>query len=413
MLVIMIGCRRIPARDQRVAFDQRTLVQQADRTVEGRAIWVTRWDYKTADDVRRIIDNCAAAHFNMILFQVRGNGTAFYKSSYEPWAWELTSSSPLTTGRDPGFDPLDLAIKRAHKQGVELHAYMNVLPAWRSQSYPPREADQLWTRHPEWFMVDRQGNRQVPWDPAAGNREIFYAFLSPGIPEAREYTASVFREVAQRYDLDGIHLDYIRYPHEVGDYSYDPVSLQRFKTETGKTPDDDPDLWTLWRGQQVSAAAARIYEDCKAAAPHLIVSASVMFDPVAARDKAMQRSLEWMEAGKIDAVFPMIYKKDNAIVAASITDYRLKSNGRLVFAGLMVLKDPILLIDQIEVARTAGAQGISLFSYEALFPKHEPNALARVLAEGPFRQKARVPLPPAAQAPRVELTSQGLDEPVR
>jgi uncharacterized lipoprotein YddW (UPF0748 family) len=405
-LLPAIGCARLPVRSQRVVYDKQSARDRALRAVEGRAVWVTRWDYKTADDVRRIVDNCARAGFNMIMFQVRGNATAFYRSSIEPWAWELTSSGPATTGRDPGYDPLALAIERAHRRGVELHAYMNVFPAWMSQKYPPPEVGQLWTKHPEWFVADRQGQKMIPWDrDLSPQKRDYYSFLNPAHPEVKDYVVSVFREVAERYDVDGIHLDYCRYP-DIGDYSYDPVSLRRFREETGKTPDETPDLWTQWRGRQISEVVRRIHDECRKIKPDLMISASVFRDPIRTRDRLMQRSLEWMAAGKIEAAFPMIYTPDNAVVAQSVTEYVGNGSGRLVFAGLKVpgkdprvptdqniTADPGGLIEQIGVARMAGAQGVSLFSYGVLFPKHKPNKMAKALRAGPFGKRARVPLP--------------------
>src|SRR5215470_13076760 len=76
-----------------------------------RAMWVTRFDYRTRDDVLQIVRDCKSAGINTILFQVRGNATAFYRSSYEPWAEQLG-------GRDPGFDPLATAIEAAHQSGL-------------------------------------------------------------------------------------------------------------------------------------------------------------------------------------------------------------------------------------------------------------------------------------------------------
>ena len=105
----------------------------AEELVEGRAIWVTRFDYKSPEDVEKIIKNCKDYNFNQVLLQVRGNGTVYYKSEIEPWAYELTSDSPVTTGKDPGWDPLKNACELAHKLGLQLHVYMNVFPAWRSQ----------------------------------------------------------------------------------------------------------------------------------------------------------------------------------------------------------------------------------------------------------------------------------------
>ena len=95
---------------------------------EVRALWVTRWDFKEPSDVAKIIENADAMNFNMILFQVRGNGTAFYPSEHEPWAWELTSEDAATTGVDPGWDPLRLAIDHAHARGLEEDPTLSMSP---------------------------------------------------------------------------------------------------------------------------------------------------------------------------------------------------------------------------------------------------------------------------------------------
>ncbi len=89
-----------------------------------RAIWVTRFDTKTAADVQGAIRNCADAGFNHVMFQARGHGVAHYRSALEPWADELG-------GVDPGYDPLDVACREAHALGMKLHAWINVMPSWR------------------------------------------------------------------------------------------------------------------------------------------------------------------------------------------------------------------------------------------------------------------------------------------
>jgi uncharacterized lipoprotein YddW (UPF0748 family) len=116
-----------------------------------RAAWVTRFEYRTENDVRRIVAAAAQAGLDTVLYQVRGNATAFYRSSFEPWAEELG-------GEDPGFDPLDVACEEAAARGLALHAWVNVMPAWRG-SRPPRDERQLVRARPEWMWVDQNGCR--------------------------------------------------------------------------------------------------------------------------------------------------------------------------------------------------------------------------------------------------------------
>ncbi|NNE35947.1 MAG: family 10 glycosylhydrolase, partial [Rhodothermales bacterium] len=206
-------------------------------TAEARALWVARMAYRTPEDVRTIIRNAADFNFNVVLFQVRGNATAFYSSDLEPWAWELTGEDPSTLGTDPGWDPLQLACDEAHARGLELHAWVNVLPAWRETVAPPDSVGQLWTTNREWFMQNAGGEVMWPQDWWT----YWYAFLDPGVPEVKQHLHDVFLEIVDNYPVDGLHYDYVRYPSEVGDWAYNPTSVARFAEHYKDYDDPSPD----------------------------------------------------------------------------------------------------------------------------------------------------------------------------
>src|SRR5512135_806759 len=110
---------------------------------EVRAIWITRFEWTsyhhtvTTADIDAIVDNVAAAHFNLILFQIRGTADAYYSSTLEPWAARLTGEVTATLGQSPGFDPLAYMIDRAHARNIQVHAYVNVYPTWLCDSKGP------------------------------------------------------------------------------------------------------------------------------------------------------------------------------------------------------------------------------------------------------------------------------------
>lgn len=378
---------------------------------EGRAVWVTRWQYKTPDDVRKIMDNCQAMRFNMVFFQVRGEGTAFYKSDIEPWAWELTSTSPLTTGKDRGWDPLQVAIDEAHKRGLHLHAWMNVFPGWRGQKYPPAEAKQLWTEHPDWFMVDKQGKKMIPRDhdadPSVGT---WYSFVNPAHPAVQEYIPKVFLEVVKKYDVDGIHYDYVRYPGEIDDFSYDPVSLKRFKDETGGTPDEKPQEWIEWRGKQVTGIVRAIYEGANKLKPHVVVGGSVIANFERAKGRYFARSQEWLKEPILDLATPMNYTTGTTFTEQAL-DFIKHSGAGHVYIGMSAgggrrardrqttettpdtaVAEVPQLHEQILFCRGAGAHGVAIFSYGPF--ANENGSLSdygKALAERPFKQPAAIP----------------------
>lgn len=386
--------------------------EAAKRETQVRAIWVTRWDYKTPADVKRIIHNCAAMRFNVILFQVRGNGTVFYPSDIEPWAWELTSEGPETTGKDPGWDPLKLAIKEAHRRGLELHAYVNVFPAWLSKKYPPRDSGQLWWEHPDWFMCDAAGNRMVPRDKELdeGVKRDWYSFISPGVPAVQDYLADLFGELAKNYDIDGLHYDYIRYPREIhevapgyearekklGNWSYDPVSLARFSKETGVVaPDLDLEKWIEWRAAQITEMTRKVSERVREYRPNIVISAAVMADPEDAYRTKMQDYVTWMEKGYLDAAITMNYTGDNELFTERCNALLARRPERgWIVPGMSLGGKAEQIRTQVGITQELETDGFAGFAYSHLFDRdngHKPKPLAEELADGLMPGKTDTP----------------------
>jgi uncharacterized lipoprotein YddW (UPF0748 family) len=162
---------------------------------EFRSIWVVTWEYINGGSspevnktrIRTILDNMKAANMTSVLWQIRQAGTAYYNSSYEPYG-------SYAGGTYPGFDPLQYALDEAHKRGMELHAWFNVFASGSTAQGTPAQ------QHPEWICRDRDGI------PMAQN-----IALSPGLPAVRNYLVDVAMEVIRNYDVDGFHLDYVRW----------------------------------------------------------------------------------------------------------------------------------------------------------------------------------------------------------
>src|SRR5690349_24702176 len=147
---------------------------------ELRGVWITRFAYSSRAQLEGIIDRAAAANMNAVFVQIRGEGDAYYHSTHEPWSKRLSG----TLGRDPGWDPLQVAIDRAHMHGMELHAYFNVFSAWTAASPVPAAEgphQHALHDHPEWMAVDSTG--------ASSDSE--YRWFSPGNPAVRAHIAAV------------------------------------------------------------------------------------------------------------------------------------------------------------------------------------------------------------------------------
>lgn len=353
-LFLFGGCHPQPRRDA-------TLQPPPVRI---RAIWVTRWDYKSPSDIAAIMENCHRAGFNTVLFQVRGKGTAFYRSKIEPWADELG-------GRDPGFDPLAVACREAHRRGLGLHAWVNVMPGWRGKK-PPTNPRQLYHAHPDWFWRDEAGRRQpLGW----------YNSLNPCYPEVRRYLVAVMREIVNNYPVDGLHLDYIRFPNEwhasygrarhVPDYPRDPRTLAMFRQATGHTPGSAPRLWDHWRTEQVTRLVREIRAMVRKVRPRVALSAAVGAVPVEAKRRHFQDVRKWVDEGLLDLVFPMNYTENPKAFADRLEEWSRVGTRVPVVVGVMFDKrESSTVISQIRGA-AASTPHFAAFAYNSLFERRD------------------------------------------
>ncbi len=359
--------------------------------MEARALWLSRYDYSTQAQLLALIDSAASANFNIIYLQVRGNADALYTPGLEPWFRSLSGG---TLGANPGWDPLQVAIQRAHQRNMELHAWLNVTTAWAT-SYALTESTprhQLLV-HPEWAMRDTvasSGKLLVD-----GTSELF----SPAAAGYRTHVARVAADIVRRYAVDGIHLDYIRYPYQEW---WDRVSLDAWNA-SGKALS-----WDDFRRAAVTDIVQQVHDSMQAVRPAARLSAATwgiyqntaLWSGVATGfEGRLQDSRGWAGKGIIDVLVPMVYwsikptygtRLDFAYLADD--HIRAQVNGRHTYIGLDIENDSLssngaLMAAEINRARYAGARGVSVFSAQIM----ARNNWWHILPQTVFKKKATVP----------------------
>ncbi len=376
---------------------------------EVRALWVTRASLTTQ---RAIAEMVRAAHdhgFNTILVQVRGRGDAYYAGGPEPRAAELTQAGAA-------FDPLAEVIESARRAGLRVHAWVNVNIV-ASAVELPSERSHLLYRHPEWLMVPRELAPQLaPFEPnnpayvgaisrwtraQSGAVEGLYA--SPIIPAAADHVISIVTHLARRYDLDGLHLDYIRYPNETFDYSR--YAIAEFRSHIAPTvndaarraidgraavdlfawPDALQDEWRRFRTARLSALVTRIRAAVKRERPSIELSAAVAPDAAEATAIRLQDWRAWIDGRLLDAVCPMAYTQDTALFTAQVAAAQAVAGASAVWAGIGSYRlTPAQTLEHIAAARRAGAAGIALFSYDSLIAPPAARDYLATVGRGAF-----------------------------
>ena len=341
---------------------------------EARALWVTRWDYTYPEDVQEIVARAAYANFNIIFFQVRGQADAYYHSNYEPWAERLTG----TLGQDPGWDPLATAVELAHAAGLELHAWVNVYPVWvtsRGGQAPPQDVT---PEHLFWKLSHTYGWADWrQWDEAGPmllTDSRPYLWASPAVTLTVNHIISVCQDIMTHYEVDGLHLDRIRYAGP--EFSHDPISKARF----AEAQMLEPDLtWEDWQRAQVADLLSQIYEQVILTHQDVMLTAAVWpiyrdyWDWIAndGYDGYYQDSQGWMWKDLIDAIAPMLYTVSTKDYPdrfdVLVRDFVSNANERHVCPGITADYDSFDRIwSRIEIARQAGASGQAIFSYSLI-----------------------------------------------
>ena len=332
--------------------------------------------------------------FNTLIVQVRGRGDAFYDSRNEPRAL-LLASQPAS------FDPLKLMLERAHGAGLKVHAWVNINLI--SEAQPPASPKHIVYVHPEWLMVPRPLAEDLlpmnPRDPQYLRRLSEYArarsdrvegiFISPVHKGAVDHATKVIGDIVSRYDVDGIHLDYIRYPNDEFDYS--ARTLDEFRSEINAKvtaaerreyasrargrplfyTEMFPQGWQEFRRSRLTTLVTKIRSTVKARRPRAILTAAVFPDANDAANRRFQNWGGWLETGLLDAICPMAYTTDPALFRTQIANVEQLAGQRPVWAGIGAFQIPSsAAIENIRAARQLGTEGIVLFSYDNLDAKY-------------------------------------------
>ncbi len=338
---------------------------------EFRGLWVDSFHagLRNSNEVRKLVADARAAHFNALFVEVRRRGDAFYNSRYEPKAADLAPQS---------FDSLAEVIALAHNINagppLEIHAWIVAFNVWHEQRTPPPQSSHPYRLHRDWL---NRSDRGTTWDGSN------YAF-DPGHPDVQRHTFNVAMDIVSRYDVDGLQLDYIRYAGN--NWGYNDAAVSRFKTRFNRTytPLPDDPQWLQFRRDQVTALVRKIYLSAIALKPQIKISAATIawapgitsdaeWPGSAAFSSVLQDWRAWMQEGILDLNVPMVYfrqqtvnSNDWASWSTFAKDHRYQR--QVAIGAAVYLNNVPRSLAQIRSTRTATsrgnrADGVAVFSY--------------------------------------------------
>lgn len=324
-----------------------------------RGIWIPRWSIPDKQKIFDVIDN----NFNHIFLQIFGNGEAYY----------LSDIASCKIADDRWLKEL---LREAHYRGIKVSAWINVFYSWGYGSVLENK------KHPinfarDWYVVNKNQNSIISYDAEAlRSMGIEGYYLAPANPSVRIYLLKIIEEIVTKYEFDGIHLDYIRYPG--GDFIYDIYIRTRIQRKYFYDPIEFDDVlakrlgisgiddirekvWDLVR-QDLTDFVTQIKNKVISINPECLVSAAVKPDYMVARNEYYQDWLTWINDGKIDFVCLMAYM-DNIEALVKKTLKRV-NNPASVAIGLGIYNStPEIIKRQLKLIKKTPFGGFVYFSY--------------------------------------------------
>ena len=345
---------------------------------EVRAMWLDRGTIvkaRSKAELAPIFDRMVESGINTVFFETINASYPIYPSRIAP------EQNPLTRG----WDPLQASIELAHERGMELHAWAWIFAAANQGhnkilNQPKTYLGPVLSRHPDWILKDRKGNVFV-------NRTTGFkkAFFDPANPEVRRYLLALLEEIVANYDVDGVQLDYIRYPFQDNTtrqhFGYTNVSRQLFKQRYGVDPINIKPYspaWESWKGfkiQQVDSFVVEVSQRLKRQRPDLILSTAVFPTERKKRLNYIHQNWEeWLYSEWVDMMVLMTYAMHTgsfAERAKTLYDYSQDISG-LIIPGIRLLNVPDTeTLDQMQLLRNMPTNGFALFAAENLNPSLE------------------------------------------
>jgi len=353
--------------------------------------------FSSKDNFEKYQQFIADGRFTDLYCQVYRGGRSWFPSM-------LADDSPYREAIAEGFDPLAETIKAAHSRGQRVHAWVNVLRAAHN-----REAPILKVVGKRAVLVDSRGHSLLDYSKAGDapvdsigryRVETPALWLDPGVAPVRDYVLQTILDLLQKYpQLDGIHLDMIRYPFAVPvtnttsgsfpvSYGYSKESIANYYASYG-TPNTDVAVipsgssWDEWRRLQVTQMVFEIKELVNKVKPGLEISAAVIADQDRAVNKAFQNWPSWRQGNLLATAIPMNYTADNILFKRLVQNAAEGTGSANLLIGIgawLLLDRGGQLQDQMRIANAAKTDGVVLFSYSNLFSKRGRELVARANA---------------------------------
>ncbi|HFE65249.1 MAG TPA: hypothetical protein ENK14_12670 [Caldithrix sp.] len=340
-----------------------------------RGLWVVRHTLTTPGSIDKMLQLSRQCGITDLFVQVRGRGDAYYRSSLEPKAKSIPDST---------FDPLDYLLQQNRSDSIRIHAWLNVFYVWSKDSLPG-DRNHIVNRNGHWLARSSVYPDLLNDYPRSVKRaHVEGLFISPLQQQAQQNFLDILSDLLRHYSIDGIHLDYIRYPGP--DFDIHPDVVKGFRRRYVLNPSQflaNPEsfagkfsiagyesfyfYWRKYLMDGLSDYVRKISDQVRKESPGILITAAVKPDIARARWDYYQDWQRWIQSGWLDYAIPMNYSPDSSIFNKRLRTYSRKIPPQKYLIGIALYNQSsdkaMRKIDRVTELENAG---FVLFSYNQL-----------------------------------------------
>lgn len=334
-------------------------VYAAERLVPSRALYVSMIQdpqvLSNPSDIKKLAENAQAMKIHVIFIQVYRANQSWFASKH------ADDSLYQGVNKSQSFDPLLILIQEAHRRGIEVHAWFNVL------SLSANGDALILKKYGPQILVHNQTKKNRLEDYKVDNQY----FLEPSDPNVKTELLDIVSDLVKNYpQLDGIQFDYIRYPDVDPHYGYSPRNIKEFKKVTGqKDIDESSFVWRDWKRKSVTKLLKALTAQVHGLNPKLKISAAGCVPYVRAYEEAFQDWSYWIDNGIVDFLTLMNYAPDAETFERSLWSAleKTKNSSKIIVSvgAYRFVKDEKTFEEEFTICRDM-MQGCAVFHYESL-----------------------------------------------
>ncbi len=315
-----------------------------------KAVWATPWDIQTKKSIDQMLEKAKHCGINTIIAEARYRGDALYfPNKYNS---DFPNLEPRHYNLDHNdFDPLEYLSKSCPQKGLKLVAWLTTFVI-TGNKIDNIGLEHPYLTYPYWITYSQSGQRMPP-EKEEGT------YFDPAIPEVQEYLYNIYMDVISNYKLDGIQMDYIRYPSK--EYGYNPQALQIFAQSQYSD-------YKEFKRDNITNFVKKIYSGAKKIDPQIEVSAAVFANYDDAYHTRSQDWVSWLNKGIVDKLYLMAYAKEDETIKQQLKFAAGLAQKEKIVVGLRSWDEENTytgreILNKIRLTLDGNFQGIAFFSY--------------------------------------------------